>query len=86
MSTTVRFILNSPGIREAALTSPAVRKLVHDKAQAVADAVNDAAAPVVVRDAGVSRARSLVVLDSPVGAVIESKNRLLGSALDAARG
>lgn len=86
MSKTVRFITNSSGIREAALTSAAVRNLVHDKAQAVADAVADAQAPVVVRDAGVSRARSYAVLDSPVGAVIESQKRLLGTALDAARG
>lgn len=86
MSTTVRLTLNSAGIRQVALTSREVRALIHSKAQAVAGAVNDPDAPVVVRDGGTSRARSMVVLDSPVGAAIESRDRLLGTAIDAARG
>lgn len=83
---TVRIVLNSPGIRQVALTSPEVRALIHSKAQAVANAVNDPSVPVRVHDGGVSRARSTVALDSPVGALIESRDRLLGTALDAAKG
>lgn len=86
MSTTVRFITDYAGIGEVALRSAQVRAMIHAKAQAVADNVSDPQAPVVVRDAGTSRARSLAVLDSPVGAVIESQKRLLGTALDGARG
>lgn len=83
---TVRFTTNFAGIAQAALTSREVRALIHTKAQAVANAVSDPTAPVVVRDGGVSRARSMVVIDSPVGAAIEARDRLLGTALDAARG
>lgn len=86
MSTTVRFVTNRAGIREAALTAASVRQLISARAHAVASAAASSGYPIVVLDAGRSRARSYVIIDSPAGAAIESKHRVLGTAIDAGRG
>lgn len=84
--TTVRLVIDNAQVREAALISTEVRRLVAAKADAVAGAAAASGERIIVRDAGGRRARSYVIIDSPEGSIIESKTRVLGIALDAARG
>ena len=94
--TTVRIELNSAGIREL-LSSADVQRDLDARAERVADAARaqgvrvsgepgDVAMPVVTYAAGDStRARALVVAEHAAALATETKHRLLGSSLDAAR-
>lgn len=96
MAIKVRFKLNRKGIREV-LTRAETQEMLHAKGEAVAEAVRargirvegapgGTALPVTVRTSGRGiRARTYVVLDHPSGLAVESKHRVLGGAIDAAR-
>lgn len=92
MATSARIELNSPGIRTL-LTSPAVQRMLNQRAEEVAQRAQsrgimvdgdpgEVPLPIVVVDAGGrTRARSLVMIDHPSGEAVESKHRVLGGAL-----
>lgn len=91
-----RVRLDRRGMRDL-LKSEGVQAMLGRKARAVADQVEAAgirvegipgriALPVTVKtSAGKGRARSRVILDHPSGLAVESKHRVLGRSLDAAR-
>lgn len=91
----VEIELNGDGIREL-LGRDDVRDMLLDKAERVRDAAravgqrvewdDSGTLPVEVVDASTpNRARALVVVDHPAARAVESKHRLLGRSLDAAR-
>ena len=85
MASTIRIDLNKDNVREVALTSPEVRAMIEAKAEAVASAArsNDTGnLPVSVYVGGNRRARAYIHYPS---AVRESRDRVLGRAIDAAR-
>jgi hypothetical protein len=93
--TKVTIKLNSDGVREL-LTSEGVQAECMRRAELMAAAARGrmpapegppTPIPVVVKAArGRKRARALVVIDHPAGLGMEVKHRVLGSAVDAARG
>lgn len=87
MALKVRIEINRDGIREM-LNSPEVRDRIAAKTEAVARAARASLGKwdpeVVTQIAGRSRARGYVTLVA--GAQKEAKDRVLGRAMDAARG
>lgn len=81
----IRFDFNRANLRTAALTSPQVRAVIAQRAEAIAaQARSNTDDPIVTNHAGRSRARSYVRrLGS--GELGESKDRALGKAMDAGR-
>lgn len=93
--TSVRIELDFKGVGEL-LRSTEVQSMLHAKGQAVARAaagkgvkVDDGSGaksiPVTVEDRKGKRARVVVTTDHPAGLRVETKYRLLGGAMDAAR-
>lgn len=92
----VRFKHSRKGIGEV-LTRAATQEMLHAKGEAVAEAARsrgirvegtpgETDLPVTVRTSGRGiRARTYVTLDHPAGLAVESKHRVLGGAIDAAR-
>lgn len=83
MATKFRIELNHVGVREAALNSREVQALIARKTEAVkAAAQANTSEEVQSSVGGKSRARGIVRV--PVW--VESRDRVLGTAIDAARG
>jgi hypothetical protein len=92
----VQIELARNGLRDV-LKGPEVQRLLADKARAVERAASsrgikvqgtpgDVPLPVEVHvSSGTNRARAVVVVAHPAGLAVESKHRVLGGALDAAR-
>lgn len=86
----IKIELNREGVRYAALTSPQVRSVVGQVAERIAASarakLNDPDLNgVEVTNAGRSRARSYVRVLGPNAELIESRDRVLGSSIDAGR-
>ena len=83
MASTIRIDLDKVGVRQVALNSPEVRAMIKAKTEAVASAArSNTKLPVSVHMGGKRRARGYVWLPS---VVVESRDRVLGRAMDAAK-
>jgi hypothetical protein len=92
VATSIRLELNSAGMK-ALLTSAETQRMIEATAEDVAQRARGRSVSVegdpgevqvpidVVKAHGGTRARALVVLDHPAGSAVESKHRVLGSAL-----
>lgn len=85
MAGSIRIKINNKGIGDL-LRSEGVKAHIKERAERVAEAASSATdMEILVEDRTGTRARYRVFANSPKAKAVEAKDRVLGSAIDAAR-